>query len=139
MLCCLVVAISWSGVAVASQPHGGEAIAFPRSLESYNDADLGGIGAILKNRIQQEPFNLVATLIFILAILHTFMASKFLAIAHKWEKAHEERINIGQVKPYEIHLGARLFHYFYLYRKELRRLEKNSRWCASRVKSRKNT
>ena len=58
----------------------------------------------MKNRVQQEPFNLVATLIFILAILHTFMASKCLAIAHKWEKAHEERIKTGQVEPYEIHL-----------------------------------
>ena len=96
VLCCMVMAISWSGIAVASQPHGGEAIAFPRSLESYNDAEMTSIWAILKNRIQQEPFNLVATLIFILAILHTFMASKFLAIAHKWEKAHEERIKTGQ-------------------------------------------
>jgi hypothetical protein len=98
--------------------HGGEAkegehgIAFPRSLDSYNDANLGGIGAILKNRIRQEPFNLVATLIFILAILHTFMASKFLAIAHKWEHEHQEKIKAGQVKPYEVHLGARLFHFF---------------------------
>ena len=85
---------------------------FPRSLESYNDADLGSIWAILKNRIRQEPFNLVATLIFILAILHTFMASKFLAIAHKWEHEHQEKIKAGQVEPYEIHLGARLFHFF---------------------------
>ena len=64
MLCCLAIAITWAGIAVASEPHGGEAIAFPRSLDSYNDADMPGIGAILKNRIRQEPFNLVATLIF---------------------------------------------------------------------------
>jgi hypothetical protein len=112
LLCCLAFAITWAGVAVASEPHGGEAIAFPRSLDSYNDAKMEGIGAILKNRIQQEPFNLVATLIFILAILHTFSASKFLAVAHKWEHAHEEKIKAGQIKPYEIHLGARLFHFF---------------------------
>jgi hypothetical protein len=112
VLCCIAMAVSWPDVAVASEPHGGEAIAFPRTLDSYNDADLGGIGAILKNRIVQEPFNLVATLIFILAILHTFTASKFLAIAHKWEKAHAEKIKTGQVEPYAIHLGARLFHFF---------------------------
>ncbi len=112
ILCCMAMAMSWADIAVASEPHVGEAIAFPRSLDSYNDADLGGIGAILKNRIRQEPFNLVATLIFIVAILHTFMASKFLAVAHKWETAHEEKIKAGQVQPYAIHLGARFFHFF---------------------------
>ena len=112
MLFCMAMAISWAGVAVASQPHGGEAIAFPRSLDSYDDTDLKGVGAILKNRIGQEPFNLIATLIFICAILHTFMASKFLAIAHKWEHAHEEKIEAGRIEPYEVHLGARLFHFF---------------------------
>ncbi len=112
VLCCLGIAILWTGIATASEPHGGEAIDFPRSLDSYGDADLKGVGAILKNRIQQAPFNLVATLIFILAILHTFSASKFLAIAHKWEHEHEEKIKAGQIKPYEIHLGARLFHFF---------------------------
>ncbi len=112
MLCCMAMVICCAGIAVASQPHGGEEIAFPRSLDSYKDADLDGIGAILKNRIGQEPFNLVATLIFICAILHTFMASKFLAIAHKWEHEHEEKIEAGQIEPYEVHLGARLFHFF---------------------------
>ena len=42
-----------------------EADAFPRNLESYNDADAGSIWAILKNRVKQEPFNLIATLIFL--------------------------------------------------------------------------
>ena len=43
-------------LAVAKE-HGGEAtegehgIAFPRSVDSYNDANLGGIGAILKTRL----------------------------------------------------------------------------------------
>jgi len=112
MVCCLSFMFLWVEVAPATQPEATEAIDFPRSLDSYNEADLGGIGAILKNRIQQEPFNLIATLIFILAIVHTFMASKFLAIAHKWEEAHEEKIKAGQIEPYEIHLGARLFHFF---------------------------
>ena len=120
----LVVFICFLGAIVLLPPSPGVAsgggaaaegeheIAFPRSLDSYQDANLGGIGAILKNRIRQEPFNLVATLIFILAILHTFMASKFLAIAHKWEHEHQEKIKAGQVKSYEVHLGARLFHFF---------------------------
>ena len=36
---------------------------FPRSLDSYNDAQTG-ILSILHHRIIQEPFNLVASLIF---------------------------------------------------------------------------
>jgi hypothetical protein len=110
MLYCMAMAILCAEVAVASQPEVGETVAFPRSLDSYGDADLGGIGAILKNRIRQAPFNLVATLIFILAIVHTFMASQFMAVAHKWEKTHAAKIKAGQVEPYEVHLGARLFH-----------------------------
>ncbi len=111
MLCCLSIMILWVTVAPASQPEVTEAIDFPRSLDSYKDSDLGGIGAILKNRIAQEPFNLVATLIFLLAIVHTFMASKFLAIAHKWEMAQSEKIKAGELEPDSIHLGARLFHF----------------------------
>ncbi len=111
VLCAMALVVAWAGVALASQPHGGAEIAFPRSLESYDDADLKGIGAILKHRISEEPFNLVATLIFILAILHTFMASKFLAIAHKWEDEHEAKIEAKEIASYEIHIGARVFHF----------------------------
>jgi hypothetical protein len=110
-LCGLAMVFVWAGAAGASAPHGGEEIAFPRSLDSYDDADLKGIGAILQNRISQEPFNLVATLIFILAILHTFMASKFLAIAHRWEHEHEAKIEAREIASYEIHIGARVFHF----------------------------
>ncbi|MDJ0889218.1 MAG: putative Na+/H+ antiporter [Desulfobacterales bacterium] len=113
VFCGLAIAVAFAGHALASQPHGhgGEEIAFPRSLESYDDGDLKSIGAVLKNRIDQEPFNLVATLIFVLAIIHTFMASKFLAVAHKWEHEHEARIEAKEIASYEIHLGARVFHF----------------------------
>ena len=47
---------------------------FPRSLDSYHDADFESISEIIKHRIDLEPFNLVAAIIFILAIIHTFMA-----------------------------------------------------------------
>ena len=111
MLCCLGVFSLWLKAAPAAQPEAAEAIEFPRSLDSYNDSDMKGIGAILKNRIAQEPFNLFATLIFLLAIVHTFMASRFLAVAHKWETAHGEKIKAGELEPDSIHLGARLFHF----------------------------
>ena len=52
--------------------------------------------AILGNRIRQEPFNLVATLIFLLAIVHTFLTGRFMVIAHRWDHEHKEKIKRGQ-------------------------------------------
>jgi hypothetical protein len=81
----------------------------PRSflaLWSYDDADMGGIGAILANRIRQEPFNLVASLIFLCAIVHTFLTSRFLAIAHRWEEEHRQRIKQGLAHKHSVHVPA---------------------------------
>jgi hypothetical protein len=100
-----------SGVVLAAEPVPAEAEAFPRDLESYNDADAGSIWTILKNRARQEPFNLIATLIFFLAIVHTFMTGRFMAIAHKWEHEHQEKIKSGKADSESVHHGAELFHF----------------------------
>ena len=84
------------GGALAAEKAADEAKAFPRSLDSYNDADVDSIFAILKNRVKQEPFNLIATLIFLCAIIHTFLTSKFMAISHKWEHTHEQKIKLDE-------------------------------------------
>lgn len=84
---------------------------FPRALESYNDSSLGSIPAVLKDRIRQEPFNLVATLIFLCAIVHTFLASKFMNISHKWEHSHRERIKRGEADENSVHIGSEVFHF----------------------------
>ncbi len=57
---------------------------FPPPLESYGDAAFG-IGAKLAHRISAEPFNLVGTLIFFAAIIHTFLVAKFRHIGHAAE------------------------------------------------------
>ena len=88
-----------------------DAQAFPPSLDSYNDSDVPSILAILKNRVRQVPFNLAATLIFLSAIIHTFLTSKFLAIAHKWEHEHEKKKKQGLVDKHSVHHGAELFHF----------------------------
>ena len=111
VLCCLSLAILWAGAATAAAPVSSEAADFPRTLESYNDADAGSIWLILKNRVKAEPFNLVATLIFFLAIVHTFMTGRFMAIAHKWEHEHQEKIKSGAADRDSVHHGAELFHF----------------------------
>jgi hypothetical protein len=62
--------------------------AFPPPISSYNDAG-DSLWKTLAGRIAAEPFNIVASVIFLLAICHTFLASKFLSIAHRYE--HEFR------------------------------------------------
>ena len=104
-------AVTWVGVAPAAAPASSDAGNFPRSLESYTDAEVGGIWAILKNRVKEEPFNLVATLIFFLAIVHTFMTGRFMAISHKWEHEHQEKIKSGAAGRDSVHHGAELFHF----------------------------
>jgi len=69
--------------ALASAPSGAE-LAYPPTLESYQDAGETNLWAILKGRVVKDPLNLVATVIFILAICHTFLASKFMAISHNY-------------------------------------------------------
>jgi hypothetical protein len=110
-LCCLSLVVIGTAMTSAAEPVPTKSKEFPRSLDGYNDADAHGIWLILKNRIKQEPFNLVATLIFVLAIAHTFMTGRFMAIAHRWEHAHEEKIKSGAAHRDSVHHGAELLHF----------------------------
>ncbi|UCD77619.1 MAG: putative Na+/H+ antiporter [Desulfobacterales bacterium] len=110
-LCLLGIGLISGAGAIAADKPADDAKAFPRSLDSYDDADVKSITAILKNRIKQEPFNLIATLIFFCAIVHTFLTSKFTAVSHKWEHEHEEKIKQGLVDRHSVHHGAELFHF----------------------------
>ena len=103
-------AISAYAGGAGADPHPATGT-FPPSLESYQDEDLGSVAAILKHRIEQSPFNLVATLIFIAAILHTFLSSKFLYFAHKWKAEHQQEIEAGQKSENSTHLLSEIFHF----------------------------
>ena len=109
-LCLAGIGLAGAMAAAADKP-AAEAAVFPRSLDSYHDSNLKSITAILKNRIQQEPFNLIATLIFFFAIIHTFLTGKLMAISHKWEHEHEQKIKKGLVDKNSVHHRAELFHF----------------------------
>lgn len=99
-------------MASASQPSPAtESAVFPPALTSYGDAQLESIGARLVHRVEAEPFNAVATAIFVLAILHTFLSSKFLAISHRWRDAHKQRVASGDAPRNSVSHGAELFHF----------------------------
>ncbi len=66
---------------------------FPIPLKVYAPAEKGmGLWDKLKHRVDVDPFNLAATLIFLMAILHTFVAPKFQQLAHHLEQAHRQKL-----------------------------------------------
>jgi hypothetical protein len=65
---------------------------FPLPLDSYPTSSSAGLLEVLLERIQSEPFNLVATVIFLLAITHTFLAGKIQHWAHVVEERHARKL-----------------------------------------------
>src|SRR5262245_40592344 len=85
--------LSRTTAATAAVAHVGEARAsFPPPLESYGDAEMTSLWDILANRVAMEPFNLLATLLFFGAIVHTFLTHRFQHIAHVLERRHAESL-----------------------------------------------
>ena len=76
----------------ASLPSEGPA--FPLPLHAYADAGRTSILEILRHRIAADPFNLVASIIFVLAIVHTFLATKFMHLAHEWRDQHAAKVRV---------------------------------------------
>ena len=73
----------------------GTVAAFPRSLSAYPVVS-GGLTDTLIARVHAEPFNAVATAIFLLAILHTFAAVLFAALARRVRGATTRRLASGR-------------------------------------------
>jgi hypothetical protein len=88
-------------------PEHGQFSHFPVPLKEYEKVE--GISATLSNRIRRDPFNLVATIIFACAILHTFMAGFFNRWAHHAEVEHRRRLEAREaaLPPGERHPEAR--------------------------------
>jgi hypothetical protein len=63
----------------------------PTPLSAYPPPSPDGLFATLAQRVGQDPFNLIATVIFCLAILHTFAVARFSALAHRVQHDHDER------------------------------------------------
>src|SRR5260370_37152178 len=65
------------------------AVDFPLAIDSYHDQQIPSLLGKLTGRIQREPLNLVATIIFFGAIVHTFLAARFRKIAHNYQQSYE--------------------------------------------------
>ncbi len=112
LLAILLLAMPFTAAADDGSLAGATAAEFPRNLESYGDEHLGGIGTVLAHRIAEDPFNLIASLIFVCAIIHIFMAHRFLDIARRWSREHNAKKKQGLVDKNSVHIRAGIFHFF---------------------------
>ena len=84
-------------------------------IENYRDPEGAGIGGTLSHRISANPFNLIGSLIFLFAILHTFMANKLTAMAHEVHHEHDHRMKEeGKTEDeisHDIPLKAEILHF----------------------------
>jgi hypothetical protein len=62
---------------------------FPLPVDGYYDQQIPSILGKLAGRIQREPLNLVATIVFCAAIIHTFLTAQFRKIAHRYQRRYE--------------------------------------------------
>lgn len=110
-----IVSLAGTGVSAAEL----ESATFPRPLESYEDSG-NGVLDTLKARVAAEPFNLVATIIFGLAVLHTFMTARFRHWAHVLEERHAEKLrregrfvdSDGGGEPDDVSFWGKILHFF---------------------------
>jgi hypothetical protein len=111
-LACAMAAITlWPEPAAATLNSADSASAFPQALLSYHDAGQGVFERLI-NRIKANPFNLAGTVIFFLAIVHTFLSSRFIALSHDLARAHAERIEKGSAPLNSVSQGARVLYFF---------------------------
>ena len=78
---------------------------YPTDPASYHDDDVTFIPAKLWGRVEREPLNLIVTVIFALAITHTFLASRFQkrsrSFEHRLLQLEEEAADPNVVVPQE--------------------------------------
>jgi len=84
--------------------------AFPPPLSAYPPPSPDGLLATLLQRVEQVPFNAVATGIFFLAILHTFLTARFTKLAHDVQHASDARRTQKGLPP-QPSVRAELLHF----------------------------
>ena len=75
---CLVLLLGFLLLSSSANAAGASTGAYPVDPASYHDDGVTFIPAKLWGRVQTEPLNLIATVIFALAITHSFLSAQFL-------------------------------------------------------------
>jgi hypothetical protein len=81
-----VLAAALLGPVAAAAAEAHEGAPYPRPLASYPSASGRPLAEVLIERARLEPLALVATVLFVLAIVHTFLAPTFLAASHRAQR-----------------------------------------------------
>ncbi len=92
---------------------------FPLPLDSYPPVASSGLFQTLVDRVHQDPFNLVASGIFLLAIIHTFLTPRIRHWAHVVEARHKATAETRKmtfsdddgVEIPEVSIGGQLLHF----------------------------
>ena len=93
---------------------------FPLPLSEYDDTGVTNVWERISARAGTDPFNVAASLIFLIAILHTFVAGTFRKWAHDEEEKHHARIireqRTAEAKPHEdaeddVSFKATIYHF----------------------------
>jgi hypothetical protein len=110
-----LVCSAWAGFAA----NDGPSPPFPPPLESYSSGTTSSLMEALSVRVRKEPFNLLASIIFLLAIVHTFLAPLFLRLAHHVEEKHCKKLkangtarSVSGEEKEEVSFTAEILHFF---------------------------
>jgi hypothetical protein len=106
---CMQTVMAADGHAAAAYPEHEQFSHFPKPLDLYQHAEGLGAWGMIKERAAADPFNVAATVIFFLAVMHTFVATIFQQWSHRLEKAHLEKY--GPNTP-RVSFRAVLLHFF---------------------------
>ena len=87
------------------------AVQFPLPLDSYPVVAGASLWQVLAARVAADPFNAIATVIFVLAVIHTFVAWRFVEAAHHWQARQDAR-TAAAGQPIRPSVGAELLHFF---------------------------
>jgi hypothetical protein len=85
-------------------------VPFPLPLSAYPSDVAGGVLAVLRTRIDTDPFNLVATAIFLLAVLHTFFAARFTDASRRLQQRRDQTA-VAAGEPSRPSVTAELLHF----------------------------
>ena len=115
----LLFAFLVSDSALAADAHGLKTPEFVEKMADFPReeaaAGIQGIGAKLAFRAKEQPFLLVATIIFVLAICHTFVAIPITKLSHKVQHDHDARVRklYGNAKAHDmVSFKATMLHFF---------------------------
>jgi hypothetical protein len=117
----LLLALVFALLPDAAHAAGGHEVKTPEFMtrmeafpQQETAAGVEGIGAKLAFRAKEQPFLLVATAIFLLAIIHTFVAVPITKLAHKAQHDHDEEIRRERGNPHaadRVSFKATMLHF----------------------------